>query len=429
MKILFKNGIVYVNGNFKKSDVLIQDGIVVDIQREISLDDVVIVDLNNLHILPGFADVHVHLREPGFFYKETILSGTNAAAKGGFTLVCSMPNLNPVPDSVENLKIQQDIIDRDAVIKVLPHASITKKQRGKELVDFESLSEKCFAFSDDGRGIQSREIMKEAMEMAKKFGKAIVAHCEDESLVCGGYIHDGEYAKLHGHKGISSASEYKQVQRDVELCEEVGGQYHVCHISTKETVDIVRNAKSKGLKVSCETTPHYLTFCDMDLKEEGRFKMNPPIRSSEDRDALIEGIKDGTIEMIATDHAPHTDEEKSKGLKRSNMGVVGLETSFAVINTFMVNTGHISFEKLVELMSINPRKIFGLEYGISVGKKADFTIVDRNKEWIVNPDEFISKGKSTPFEGMKLIGDILFTICDGKIVYNKLININEGGRA
>lgn len=429
MKILFKNGIVYVNGNFKKSDVLIQDGIVVDIQREISLDDVVIVDLNNLHILPGFADVHVHLREPGFFYKETILSGTNAAAKGGFTLVCSMPNLNPVPDSVENLKIQQDIIDRDAVIKVLPHASITKKQRGKELVDFESLSEKCFAFSDDGRGIQSREIMKEAMEMAKKFGKAIVAHCEDESLVFGGYIHDGEYAKLHGHKGISSASEYKQVQRDVELCEEVGGQYHVCHISTKETVDIVRNAKSKGLKVSCETTPHYLTFCDMDLKEEGRFKMNPPIRSSEDRDALIEGIKDGTIEMIATDHAPHTDEEKSKGLKRSNMGVVGLETSFAVINTFMVNTGHISFEKLVELMSINPRKIFGLEYGISVGKKADFTIVDRNKEWIVNPDEFVSKGKSTPFEGMKLTGDILFTICDGKIVYNKLININEGGRA
>ena len=429
MKILFKNGIVYVNGNLKKSDVLIQDGIVVDIQREISLDDVVIVDLNNLHILPGFADVHVHLREPGFFYKETILSGTNAAAKGGFTLVCSMPNLNPVPDSVENLKIQQDIIDRDAVIKVLPHASITKKQRGKELVDFESLSEKCFAFSDDGRGIQSREIMKEAMEMAKKFGKAIVAHCEDESLVFGGYIHDGEYAKLHGHKGISSASEYKQVQRDVELCEEVGGQYHVCHISTKETVDIIRKAKSKGLKVSCETTPHYLTFCDMDLKEEGRFKMNPPIRSSEDRDALIEGIKDGTIEMIATDHAPHTDEEKSKGLKRSNMGVVGLETSFAVINTFMVNTGHISFEKLVELMSINPRKIFGLEYGISVGKKADFTIVDRNKEWIVNPDEFVSKGKSTPFEGMKLTGDILFTICDGKIVYNKLININEGGRA
>lgn len=429
MKILFKNGIVYVNGNLKKSDVLIQDGIVVDIQREISLDDVVIVDLNNLHILPGFADVHVHLREPGFFYKETILSGTNAAAKGGFTLVCSMPNLNPVPDSVENLKIQQDIIDRDAVIKVLPHASITKKQRGKELVDFESLSEKCFAFSDDGRGIQSREIMKEAMEMAKKFGKAIVAHCEDESLVFGGYIHDGEYAKLHGHKGISSASEYKQVQRDVELCEEVGGQYHVCHISTKETVDIIRKAKSKGLKVSCETTPHYLTFCDMDLKEEGRFKMNPPIRSSEDRDALIEGIKDGTIEMIATDHAPHTDEEKSKGLKRSNMGVVGLETSFAVINTFMVNAGHISFEKLVELMSINPRKIFGLEYGISVGKKADFTIVDRNKEWIVNPDEFVSKGKSTPFEGMKLTGDILFTICDGKIVYNKLININEGGRA
>lgn len=420
MNLLLQNGMVYINGVFKKADVLIQDGVIVDIQRNISLDNTPVIDLNNLYILPGFTDVHVHLREPGFFYKETILSGTKAAAKGGFTLVCSMPNLNPVPDNIENLKIQQDIIDRDAVIKVLPHASITKEQKGEELVDFESLSEKCFAFSDDGKGIQNSEIMREAMKKAKRLGKTIVAHCEDESLVCGGYIHDGEYAKLHGHKGISSASEYKQVQRDLDLCEETGCKYHVCHISTKETVDIVRKAKAKGLKVSCETTPHYLTFCDMDLKEEGRFKMNPPIRSSEDREALIEGIKDGTIEIIATDHAPHTKEEKSKGLDKSNMGVVGLETSFGVINTFLVNEGHISFEKLVELMSINPRKIFGIDYGIRMGEKADLTIVDKNKEWVVNSSEFVSKGRATPFEGMKLKGDVLLTIYNGEIVYNKL---------
>ena len=421
LNLLLKNGNVYVDGQFKKADMLIKDGIVAEIGKEISMDSCPVADADNLFILPGFADVHVHLREPGFSYKETIASGSRAAARGGFTLVCSMPNLNPVPDSVENLKLEQDIIDSDAVIKVMPYASITKGEKGQELVDFDRLADKCFAFSDDGKGVQSADMMRRAMEKAKAAGKAIVAHCEDESLLCGGYIHDGEYARLHGHKGISSASEYRQVARDVELVRTTGVQYHVCHISTKETVDIVRKAKADGLPVSCETGPHYLAFCDMDLQEEGRFKMNPPIRSAADRDALIQGIKDGTIEVIATDHAPHSRREKTKGLAGSSMGVVGLETSFAAVNTYMVQAGHISLEKLVEIMSINPRKIFGLERGIKIGRKADFTVVDTHKQWIVNPAEFVSAGKFTPFEGVKLTGDVLLTVYDGELVYNKLI--------
>lgn len=421
LNLLLKNGTVYIDGQFKKADMLIKDGIVAEIGEKISMDSCPVADADNLFILPGFADVHVHLREPGFSYKETIASGSRAAARGGFTLVCSMPNLNPVPDSVENLKREQDIIDSDAVIKVMPYASITKGEKGQELVDFGRLADKCFAFSDDGKGVQSADMMRRAMEKAKAAGKAIVAHCEDESLLCGGYIHDGEYARLHGHKGISSASEYRQVARDVELVRATGVQYHVCHISTKETVDIVRKAKAEGLPVSCETGPHYLAFCDMDLQEEGRFKMNPPIRSAADRDALIQGIKDGTIEVIATDHAPHSRREKTKGLAGSSMGVVGLETSFAAVNTYMVQAGHISLEKLVEIMSINPRKIFGLDRGIKIGRKADFTVVDTHKQWIVNPAEFVSAGKFTPFEGVKLTGDVLLTVYDGELVYNKLI--------
>ena len=303
----------------------------------------------------------------------------------------------------------------------MPYASITKGEKGQELVDFGRLADKCFAFSDDGKGVQSADMMRRAMEKAKAAGKAIVAHCEDESLLCGGYIHDGEYARLHGHKGISSASEYRQVARDVELVRATGVQYHVCHISTKETVDIVRKAKAEGLPVSCETGPHYLAFCDMDLQDEGRFKMNPPIRSAADRDALIQGIKDGTIEVIATDHAPHSRREKTKGLAGSGMGVVGLETSFAAVNTYMVQAGHISLEKLVEIMSINPRKIFGLDRGIKIGQKADFTVVDTQKQWVVDPADFVSAGKFTPFEGVKLTGDVLLTAYDGELVYNKLI--------
>ncbi len=421
LNLLLKNGTVYIDGVLKKADVLVKDGVVADVREGIVSVDTPAVDVDKLFIVPGFADVHVHLREPGFSYKETIATGTAAAARGGFTLVCSMPNLNPVPDSVENLKKEQDIIDESAVIKVLPYASITYGEKGQELVDFDALSEKCFAFSDDGKGVQSREMMKEAMLKAKANGKPIVAHCEDESLLFGGYIHDGEYAKAHGHRGICSESEWGQVKRDVEMVEETGVQYHVCHISTKETVDIVKQAKAKGLQVTCETGPHYLAFCDMDLKEEGRFKMNPPIRSAEDRDALIQGIKDGVIEVIATDHAPHSEEEKTKGLEKSAMGVVGLETSFGAVNTYMVKAGHISFEKLVEIMSVNPRKIFGLPYGIKVGEKADFAVVDRDKEWIVDPAEFVSQGKFTPFRGVKLTGDVLFTAYDGKAVYNKLV--------
>lgn len=421
LNLLLKNGTVYVDGQFKKADMLIKDGIVAEIGEKISMDSCPVADADNLFILPGFADVHVHLREPGFSYKETIASGSRAAARGGFTLVCSMPNLNPVPDSVENLKREQDIIDSDAVIKVMPYASITKGEKGQELVDFGRLADKCFAFSDDGKGVQNADMMRRAMEKAKAAGKAIVAHCEDESLLCGGYIHDGEYARLHGHKGISSASEYRQVARDVELVRATGVQYHVCHISTKETVDIVRKAKAEGLSVSCETGPHYLAFCDMDLQDEGRFKMNPPIRSAADRDALIKGIKDGTIEVIATDHAPHSRREKTKGLAGSSMGVVGLETSFAAVNTYMVQAGHISLEKLVEIMSINPRKIFGLDRGIKIGQKADFTVVDTQKQWVVDPADFVSAGKFTPFEGVKLTGDVLLTAYDGELVYNKLI--------
>ena len=420
LNLLLKNGTVYTDGGMKKADVLIKDGIVAQIGENIAVCDIPVVDAEKLDILPGFADVHVHLREPGFSYKETIASGTAAAARGGFTLVCSMPNLNPVPDDVETLKQEQDIINSDAVVTVLPYASITMGQKGAQLVDFESLADKCFAFSDDGKGVQKEEMMKEAMVKAKAVNKPIVAHCEDESLLYGGYIHDGEYAKLHGHRGICSESEWGQVARDVKLVEETGVQYHVCHISTKETVDIVRQAKAKGLPVTCETGPHYLAFCDMDLQEEGRWKMNPPIRSAADRDALIEGIKDGTIEVIATDHAPHSMEEKTKGLEKSNMGVVGLETSFAAINTYMVNAGHISFEKLVEIMAINPRKIFGLPAGIEVGQKADFTVVDRNKVWTVDPQKFVSAGKYTPFEGVTLTGDVVFTAHGGTAVYNNL---------
>ncbi|MBR5306169.1 MAG: dihydroorotase [Oscillospiraceae bacterium] len=421
LNVLIKNAQVYYGNTLQKADMLVENGTVVSVGVGIAVSaDVPVIDAENLMILPGFADVHVHLREPGFFYKESIATGTQAAAKGGFTLVCSMPNLNPVPDSVENMAVQQEIIDRDAVINVLPYAAITKGEKGGELVDFEALADKCFAFSDDGKGVQKNEMMKEAMLRAKAMGKPIVAHCEDESLLYGGYIHDGEYARLHGHRGICSESEWGQVARDVELVRETGVQYHVCHISTKETVDIVRKAKAEGLKVSCETAPHYLALCDMELKEHGRFKMNPPIRSAADRDALIRGVQDGTIEVIATDHAPHSAEEKEKGLEKSNMGVVGIETSFAAMNTYMVKRGYITMEKLCEVMSINPRKLFGLPHGIKLGEKADFVLVDPDKEWVVNPEEFASKGRYTPFDGVTLYGDVLMTVYNGQTVYNKL---------
>ena len=364
-------------------------------------------------IFPGFCDVHVHFREPGFFYKESIKTGSNSAARGGYTAVCTMPNLNPVPDSVENIKIQTQIIESDSVINVYPYGAITVRQCGETLSDMDGLSEYAVAFSDDGRGVQSDEMMGKAMLKAKALGKKIVAHCEVNALLNGGYIHDGEYAKTHNHKGICSASEYEQVARDIELVRKTGCAYHVCHISTKETVEIIRKAKADGLDVTCETAPHYLVFDDSDLKEDGKWKMNPPLRSKADKLALIEGIKDGTIDMLATDHAPHSAEEKSKGLKGSAFGIVGLETAFAVCYTHLVKKGIITLEKLIDLLAIAPRKRFDIPLN------EDFSVWALDSEFTVNPDEFLSKGRATPFDGDFLYGVNLLTVCGGKAVYLK----------
>ena len=397
---------VYKNGTFHFEDYSLT------VNQPSDIKGGIVSNFNNCFIFPAFCDVHVHLREPGFSYKETIKSGSMACAKGGYTDVCSMPNLKPVPDNEDNLKVQQDIIDKDAVIKVHPFASITIGQLGEELSDFEKLASKCIGFSDDGRGVQSEELMRQAMIKAKSLNKIIVAHCEDNSLLNGGYIHDGEYAKLHGHKGICSESEWGPIKRDLALAKEIGCKYHVCHISCKESVELIRKAKAEGVDVTCETAPHYLVFNDMDLKEEGRFKMNPPIRSEEDRLALIEGIKDGTIDMIATDHAPHSAEEKGRGLEKSLMGIVGIETAFSVMYTKLVKTGIINLEKLIELVSVNPRKRFDLPVN------DDICIFDLESEYTVDPQEFLSMGKATPFAGEKLFGVCKLTVCNNEIVYN-----------
>ncbi|MBE5742006.1 MAG: dihydroorotase [Clostridiales bacterium] len=368
--------------------------------------------LDKYVIFPGFCDVHVHFREPGFFYKESIKTGSQSAARGGYTAVCTMPNLNPVPDNLENIKIQTEIIEKDASINVYPYGSITVRQLGKELSDMESMKHLAIAFTDDGRGVQSDEMMEKAMLKAKSLGKIIVAHCEVNDLLRGGYIHDGEYAKAHNHRGICSESEYLQIARDIELVKKTGCAYHVCHISTKESVDVIRKAKAEGVNITCETGPHYLVLDDSDLQEDGRFKMNPPLRGKEDRLALIEGIKDGTIDMIATDHAPHSQEEKSKGLEKSAFGIVGLETAFAVCYTKLVKTGIITLEKLIDLLAINPRKRFNIPLG------NDFSVWDLNEEFIVNPDEFLSKGRATPFTGERLYGVNLLTVVNGKVVYD-----------
>ncbi len=367
---------------------------------------------NNYFILPGFCDVHVHFREPGFSYKETIASGSRAAAHGGYTAVCTMPNLNPVPDSAEHLGEQLKIIENDAVINVYPYSSITVGQNGEKLSDMDGMAKNCIAFSDDGRGVQSRELMREAMLKAKSLGKMIVAHCEDNSLLHGGYIHGGEYAETHGHKGICSESEWGPIKRDLELVKETGCAYHVCHISCKESVELIRKAKSEGLNVTCETGPHYLILDDSDLQEDGKFKMNPPLRSSEDRLALIEGIKDGTIDMIATDHAPHSAEEKSRGLEKSAFGIVGIETAFQLMYTYFVKSNIITLEKLIELMAINPRKRFNIPLSDD-----DYTIWQLNEKITVNSDDFLSKGKAMPFEDYELFGRCYLTVCGGKIAY------------
>ncbi len=364
-------------------------------------------------VFPGFCDVHVHFREPGFSYKETIESGCKASARGGYTAVCTMPNLNPVPDSVAHLGEQLKLIEEQAVIRVYPYGAITVGEKGEEMADLEGMAPNCIAFSDDGRGVQSDGMMRQAMLRAKALGKMIVAHCEVNDLLKGGYIHDGVYAAAHGHKGICSASEYEQIARDLRLVEETGCAYHVCHISTKESVELIRQAKAKGLDVTCETGPHYLTMDDSFLQEDGRFKMNPPLRDKSDREALVAGIVDGTIDMIATDHAPHSAEEKSKGLAGSAFGVVGIETAFPVLYTHLVEPGIITLENLIDLLSNNPRKRFGIP------ANGDYTVWDLSKEFTVDPAEFLSKGKSTPFADWKLKGECLLTVCDGKAVYKK----------
>lgn len=403
--MLIKNAFVYRNGKITNEDY------------EFSVGGAgFLSDFNNVYVLPAFCDVHVHFREPGFFYKETIKTGSRAAARGGYTDVCTMPNLTPVSDSVENIKKQLDIIKKDAAIRVHPYAAITVGEMGETLTDMEALSPYCIAFSDDGRGVQSEEMMRSAMKKAKSLDKIIAAHCEDNSLLFGGYIHKGEYARLHGHRGICSESEWKPIERDLRLAKETGCKYHVCHISCKESAELIRKAKADGVDVTCETAPHYLVFNDMDLQESGNFKMNPPIRSEEDRQALIAGLQDGTIDMISTDHAPHSAEEKSRGLEKSLMGVVGLETAFPVLYTKLVKGGIITLEKLIELMAINPRRRFG------IAETEDICVYDLENEYKIDPEDFESKGRSTPFDGMTVTGKNLLTVCGGKAVWNTTEN-------
>ena len=364
-------------------------------------------------ILPGFCDVHVHFREPGFSYKETIASGSRAAARGGYTAVCTMPNLNPVPDSAEHLKAQIEIIERDAVIDVYPYASITVGEKGESLADLEEMADAAIAYSDDGRGVQSEDMMRAAMQKAVALGKMIVAHCEVNELLRGGYIHDGDYARAHGHKGICSESEYLQIERDIRLVKETGCAYHVCHISAKESVELIRQAKKEGVNITCETAPHYLVMDDGDLREDGRFKMNPPLRSAADREALVAGILDGTIDMIATDHAPHSAEEKSRGLANSAFGIVGIETAFPLLYTKLVKTGVLTLDRLLDLLVWNPRRRFGIPLG------EDFSVWDLDAEFTVDPAEFLSMGRATPLAGMRLCGRNLLTVYGGRVVYEK----------
>ena len=413
MKALFRGALVYDNGMMKKQDVVFDGVSLSDFDGDVSSFSTSAV-FDNIAILPGFCDVHVHLREPGFSYKETVETGTAASARGGYTAVCAMPNLNPTPDSREHLDLQLKRIADGASIKVIPYGAITVGERGEVLSDMAAMANDVAGFSDDGRGVQSEDMMLSAMGEAKALGKPIVAHCEDNSLLRGGYIHDGEYARAHGHRGICSESEWGPIKRDIELVKRSGCAYHVCHISTKESVELIRAAKAEGVDITCETAPHYILLDDGDLREDGRFKMNPPLRSREDREAILRGIIDGTIDAIATDHAPHSKEEKSRGLELSAMGVVGIETAFPLVYTYLVKPGIITMERAVELLSVAPRKRFGItsDVGFSVWKLGESRSID--------PDEFLSMGKSTPFEGVAVEAECLLTVYDGKAVYSKL---------
>ena len=389
----------------------VEPNIGVSILNRLSQDDVRVFNSPEYTVFPGFCDVHVHFREPGFSYKETIRTGSLAAARGGYTAVCTMPNLNPVPDSVEHLKQQLTLIENDAVIHVYPYGAITVGEQGQVLADLEGMAQDVIGFSDDGKGVQCDDMMRQAMLKAKSLGKLIVAHCEVNDLLRGGYIHDGDYARQHGHRGICSESEWGQIARDLELVKETGVSYHVCHISTKESAELIRKAKAEGVDVTCETGPHYLVMDDSDLQEDGRFKMNPPLRSKEDRLALIQGIQDGTIDMIATDHAPHSAEEKSRGLEKSAFGVVGIETAFPILYTYLVKPGIITMDRLMELLVTNPRNRFRIPLGV------DFSVWDLNRTYTIDPAEFVSMGKAQPFTGWQVQGRCVATVCDGKLVW------------
>ena len=420
MKVLIKGGTVVAEGVSRKADVLVADGKIAAIGESLRADEQTeVFDAEGCVVTYGLADVHVHLREPGYSAKETITTGTRASARGGVTTVCSMPNLQPAPDAPETIAVEQQMIDEQAVIEVLPFATISSHRAGRELADIEALRPLSVGYSDDGNGIQTEELMRKAMQRIAAVDGIIAAHCEDDSLLHAGYIHDGEYARTHGHKGICSESEWGPIKRDVVMAEEEKCRYHVCHISTKESVEIIREAKKRCSHISCETAPHYLVLCDADLKEEGRFKMNPPLRAAEDRTALIEGIKDGTIEVIATDHAPHTAEEKSRGLKGSMMGIVGIETSFAICYTHLVRKGVITIEKLIALMSENPRRIFRLGGAMQVGERADIAVFDTTKPYRIDTAEFLSMGKATPFEGEEVYGRCMLTLFGGNVVWKE----------
>lgn len=422
-KLLIKGGTLVSEGASRKGDILVADGKIAAIGESLTADaQTEVFDAEGCIVTYGLADVHVHLREPGYSAKETITTGTRAAAHGGVTTVCAMPNLQPAPDAPETISIEQRMIDEQAVVEVLPFATISKGRERRELAEIEALRPLSVGYSDDGNGIQTEELMRQAMQRIAAVGGIIAAHCEDDALLHAGYIHDGEYARQHGHKGICSESEWGPIKRDVKLAEEEKCRYHVCHISTKESVEIIREAKQRCSHISCETAPHYLILCDADLKEEGRFKMNPPLRSAEDRAALIEGIKDGTIEVIATDHAPHTAEEKSRGLKGSAMGIVGIETAFALCYTHLVRKGVITIEKLVALMSENPRRLFRLGGALREGERADIALFDTTTPYTIDTAEFLSMGKATPFEGEEVYGRCRLTLFAGEKVYEDTKN-------
>ena len=426
MNLLLTGGAVFLDGEFQNLDVLVSQGRIVSVSSSLPRENVSVIELHGRLLVPGFVDVHVHLRQPGFSYKETIFSGTAAAAAGGYTAVCAMPNLDPVPDTLPHLQAQLDLIARDARVRVYPYGAITCGERGEELADLDAMAPYVCGFSDDGKGVQSRERMRAAMERARALDRPIVAHCEDESLLRAGWcVHDGDWARRNGFPGNASESEWRQVERDLELVRETGCRYHVCHVSTKESVALIRRAKAEGLEVTCETGPHYLVLCDEDLMDDGRFKMNPPIRSAADRDALIGGLLDGTIDCVATDHAPHSAEEKSRGLRSLN-GIVGLETAFPVLYTQLVETGIVPLPTLLNALCVNPRRIFRLPGGsIAPEQPADLTVLDLSRPHVIDSASFRSLGRSTPFDGWGVAAGVAMTLCGGEVAYADLQNQEE----